>query len=152
MAKGRKKPNKEISEGFASRLKIFVKDREMASFGAKIGASGEMISQYLEGAIPRADILLKISKEVNKSMEWLLTGEENKNKISDWPNDIKEACEIVHKIMTSDNKIAKDALHTNLVAFEDHDSLRIDKKRMDQIEAEIAFLKELYNRKTESGT
>ena len=76
MSKGRQKPDAETSRGFADRLSQFVKDREKASFGKKIGASGEMVTQYLNGSIPRGDTLFNISKAIGRSVEWLLTGQE----------------------------------------------------------------------------
>lgn len=65
-----------------------------------------------------------------------------------WPPEVQKACEIVYKIMTSDNDIAKEALRTNLRIFEDHEEKRkeeIEKKaeindltnRMERMEARI---------------
>lgn len=45
-----------------------------------------MVSKYLSGTIPGGDVLYRISKAVNKSMEWLLTGEEAPTSKETQPN------------------------------------------------------------------
>ena len=127
---------------------------DIPGWSKKIGVTPATVrDKWFKGSYPGADKIIKICNVTGKSANWLLHGStDNVILAQDWTIDIIEACEIVHKIMTSDNKIAKDALHTNLVAFEDHESLRNDRKRMDNMEMEIIFLKELYNAKIKSDT
>jgi transcriptional regulator with XRE-family HTH domain len=50
-----------------------------AEFAARIGVSQGHLSRIEHGETePGAQILLKISREFGKSIEWLLTGEEQK--------------------------------------------------------------------------
>lgn len=77
----RKKSDKSVSDGFAERMKALVKNN--AKFSELIGVSPETVRQYKLGQIPVADVLLNISKVTNKSMEWLLTGQEKPYEISD---------------------------------------------------------------------
>jgi transcriptional regulator with XRE-family HTH domain len=73
----RHKSNKVDTQGFADRLSQFVGENDRASFAKKIGVSAWMVTKYLTGTVPGSDILLEISRTVNRSMEWLLTGQEH---------------------------------------------------------------------------
>ncbi len=42
-----------------------------------LGISQPAVSQYLQGRIPPGDVLLKIARLGNTTIEWLLTGEKN---------------------------------------------------------------------------
>jgi transcriptional regulator with XRE-family HTH domain len=62
----------------AERLKSIVEasgltQRELAE---ALGISQPAVSQYLRGRMPQADVLYRLAKLGNCSMEWLLTGEQ----------------------------------------------------------------------------
>lgn len=118
MARGRKKPNEYMSNGFSERLKMYIGDREMAHFGEKIGTSGEMVNRYLNGAIPSGDILYKIAKAIGRSMEWLLTGTDVEGSPENWEPEIIEACKKLKFVYDAGPRYKK-ALHENLVTFVD---------------------------------
>jgi transcriptional regulator with XRE-family HTH domain len=44
-------------------------------FAGQLGISQAAVSKYLSGRVPPAEVLLKIAKMGNTSMEWILTGE-----------------------------------------------------------------------------
>lgn len=69
---------------FPHRLASLIKglDLSQAEICKKTGISKQALHHYLSGTrIPRADTLLTLSKLLNVSMEYLLTGESDQNKI-----------------------------------------------------------------------
>ncbi|MFA5262105.1 MAG: helix-turn-helix transcriptional regulator [Candidatus Omnitrophota bacterium] len=132
---------------FTGRLKKAIKDTGLNKnvFAREAKIEYNTLMNYLVpkglGRVPEWDQLVKIADATGKSIDWFLTGKKLGSGVIPgvaepgaeygvckswdvWPEEIKDACRIVHKIMTSTNKIAKDALHTNLALFEDHETLR----------------------------
>lgn len=69
---------------------------------SKIGVSAQTVADYVnEKSLPRADILLKISLVLNKSIEWLLTGEDKKSDNCEVKcnKKISELCKKVKKVV-----------------------------------------------------
>jgi len=56
--------------------KAGITQRQLAD---SLGISQPAVSLYLQGRLPPPDVLLKIARLGNTSMEWLLTGEEDGN-------------------------------------------------------------------------
>lgn len=121
MTQGNKKPNKEMAAGFAARLRQFVGPREKSTFGAKVGVSGEMISQYLDGSLPLPDVLYEISRVTGRTMEWFLTGRENAdatpNKYANLPEKILRHVDKLITILQSSDFDTHVAIAENLNAF-----------------------------------
>ncbi len=72
----------------AERIKHIVEasgltQRELAD---ALGISQPAVSQYLRGRMPQADVLYRLAKLGNCSMEWLLTGEQPGHQ----SNEVKE--------------------------------------------------------------
>ena len=117
MGRGKQKPDQDISRGFADRLRQFVGDGEMASFGKKAGTTGEMISRYLDGtSLPRADTLLNISKSINKSTDWLRTGEIRSSECPvNCDKALQEVCKDAKTLIKSETrwgKVMRDGVST----------------------------------------
>lgn len=67
-----------MEKDFSIRLKELIKDTgyNQVEITRKIGLSKNAISNYVNGQIPNAKILLKLSQFLGTSMEYLLTGKE----------------------------------------------------------------------------
>lgn len=75
--KGKEKSDQKVLEVFSGNLKPLVKGD--GDFHRRIGVSKSTASEYINGiSLPRADILYKISLDINKSIDWLLTGEDHR--------------------------------------------------------------------------
>lgn len=69
------KPDPVLAATFGQNLASVIDTN--AELAGKIGVSATAVGEYIKGvALPRADILLKISQVTGKSMAWLLTGVE----------------------------------------------------------------------------
>lgn len=149
--KGKLPPDPALTKEFAKNLKSCIKTNE--SLAEKVGVSPQAVADYVNGiSIPRGDILLKISKVTEKSMQWLLTGEEKPGEFAaTWPEDIRNACQSVHKIMTSDFMRAKEALKSSLSTIEDHIDLGDFKKELEHIKKKLKVLEELHGQELKSG-
>lgn len=64
---------------FGERLKIALKSSgyTQAKITEELNLSKNAITNYVNGRLPKADILYNIAKTLNVSMEWLLTGIES---------------------------------------------------------------------------
>ncbi len=89
-------------EGFGERLALFIEDRKKTAFAKKIGTTPWMVTKYLKhGAIPAGDTLHKISVQIGKSMEWLMTGMGKDTTIA-IPQDILDILEGKHESLKRD--------------------------------------------------
>jgi transcriptional regulator with XRE-family HTH domain len=76
--------------------------------------------------IPDADVLNRMVNILDcEDPGWLLTGNEQKKAITDeeqfmsqWPEEIQNACRQLKEILLSDHRLIKPALLSNLAAFE----------------------------------
>ena len=72
-------------ENFGKRLKIALKSSgyTQSKITEELNLSKNAITNYVNGRLPKADILYDIAKTLNVSMEWLLTGSESESKFND---------------------------------------------------------------------
>lgn len=63
---------------FENRLAKIIKDSGLSQkeFAKKIGVTEQGLGNYLNGRIPKADVLIRIKQMFNLSIDWLLTGSE----------------------------------------------------------------------------
>jgi len=72
---GKQKPDPIITGIFSTNLRACISTNE--SLAEEIKISSQSVADYVNGvSLPRADILYKISQAVGRSMEWLLTGQD----------------------------------------------------------------------------
>lgn len=67
-----------ISESFNERFERLLEEKNLQKkdIALKVGISPNGISTWkITGTIPRADVAIKIAKELNVSVEYLITGE-----------------------------------------------------------------------------
>jgi transcriptional regulator with XRE-family HTH domain len=71
-------------ELFSDRLKMLVcqTGKSQKAVSGEIGISDAALCNYLNGRLPKADELLRISRHFGRSIEWLLTGEGDQYKPS----------------------------------------------------------------------
>lgn len=62
--------------GIGMRIQMIRGKMTQQEFARKIGIKQSYISRYERGRIPKPDVLLKIARFANVSIEWLLTGKE----------------------------------------------------------------------------
>ena len=99
---------------FPERLKKSIDDSKCTQkeIADAIGISSHAFTKYLNGRIPKPDILYRISKYFNKSMEWFLTGEnstfglctEIKKADVIFDSDLKMMIDIITNLMTSNDE------------------------------------------------
>lgn len=72
-------------ENFGERLKIALKSSgySQSKITEELNLSKNAITNYVNGRLPKADILYDIAKSLNVSMEWLLTGTDSESKFND---------------------------------------------------------------------
>lgn len=73
------------------------------------------------GRVPEWDQLVKISNVSNISIDWLLTGKGTANQgcsAERCSEEVQRACTTLREIMISDVPVVKDALISNLAAFQ----------------------------------
>lgn len=70
---------------FGERLKIALKSSgyTQAKITEELNLSKNAITNYVNGRLPKVDILYNIAKTLNVSMEWLLSGIESDFKFND---------------------------------------------------------------------
>lgn len=115
---GKEPPDPEILKIFSENLKGCIPTNDWLA--SKTGLSSQAIADYVNGiSLPRADFLLKISKAVDKSIEWLLTGEEKTHPSCyvECNPEIKPLCEKLKNVINSETKYAK-VLKENIEAFD----------------------------------
>ena len=64
------------SFSFSARLERLLEGKGKAEFARSIGILPQQLSRYLKGRVPDLKTLLKIAAATEKSVEWLVTGEE----------------------------------------------------------------------------
>jgi transcriptional regulator with XRE-family HTH domain len=161
----KKTKEKYLSMAFADKLKNFRESANISqsALAKKIKINQSRIAIIELGAEPYASELIVFSKLLNEPITKLLDISvvvDNQSLLCEFPDktdeelkkEIIKSCKLVQKILLSNNSVAKDALRTNLVAFEDHNRLLTAESRMDNLERELKYLKELYNLKIVSGT
>lgn len=72
--------NKLSDHEFGERLKLSISSSNLTlnDLADRIGVTKNSVNNYVSGRIPGASVLYKLSKVIETSMEWLLTGEEPK--------------------------------------------------------------------------
>ena len=67
----------KLNPGFADRLIKFPTQPDMRpkDLAARIDAPLEVVEACLKGKVPEAEVLYRIAKAFDTTMEWLLTGE-----------------------------------------------------------------------------
>ncbi|OPY13668.1 MAG: helix-turn-helix protein [Syntrophus sp. PtaB.Bin001] len=136
--RGKSKPDPEITKTFSENLKSCIKTNDWLA--GKAGISPQAVSEYTTGkSLPRGDILYNISKAIDKSMEWLLTG---KDPMADdfWAG--REAarlmCEEIIEIVKSGDAGVIQALKNNIDEFKK--SVKKDEK-IRSLEDDISEIK-----------
>lgn len=93
---------------FPNRLRTLIKENHLTQveLSEKLGISKYALNNYVQGTrLPETSILYSISKFFNKSMEWLLTGENNFTNVQQteviFDPDTRDMIEAV-KLMMSD--------------------------------------------------
>jgi len=71
-------PDEDLSGivGIGLRIQMIRGKMTQQEFAKKLGIKQCYISRYERGRVPRPEVLLKIARYANVSMEWLLTGKE----------------------------------------------------------------------------
>ena len=92
------------------------------SFAEKIGSAYDSVRRWCNGkSLPGGPALLKMHEIYGVSIDWLLTGKSAKGAIcphcGDWPDDIRDLCADVKKILESDDEVVRTALQSNIAAF-----------------------------------
>ena len=82
---------------FAERLRLALKSSryKKKKVTEELGLSKNSITNYLNGRIPESTILYKISKLLNVSMEWLISGNDITNKIQGISNLSEEEIHLI---------------------------------------------------------
>lgn len=80
------------TESFGERLRKAFSDAKDAEIARKLGISQPAVKNYMEGRIPSADTLVKISELTNCSIHWLVTGfgEPKVRKQGSFPESVKQ--------------------------------------------------------------
>ena len=118
--KGKQKPDPTLTKIFSANLKSCIKTNE--ALANKVDVSPQAVADYVNGiSIPRGDILYKISKELNKSMEWLLTGDnievvDEKKCSINCDERIMDLCRKVKEVVESNTHWGK-SLEANIHSF-----------------------------------
>lgn len=63
------------ADDFGGRLKLAFGTPEIAEIARKLGTTYQQIKNYVEGRLPKAEVLLQIRESTNVDLDWLLTGE-----------------------------------------------------------------------------
>ena len=81
---------------FSKRLKQSIDESgyTQVELAKNIGISKHSLTKYLSGRIPEATILYSLAKFLGKSMEWLLTGENNDVNITNKSIIVEESFEL----------------------------------------------------------
>jgi len=78
--------HQEALEGFSERLRRVIEREEgrgkKQAFARKIGVKPQQLSRYLHGRIPDAPTLLAIAEGGQVSVDWLLTGREERGAVT----------------------------------------------------------------------
>lgn len=62
-------------ESFAERLKIACDTSEPSEIARLLGLPYQTVANYLGGRLPKAEVLIDLSRKTGVSIHWLLTGE-----------------------------------------------------------------------------
>ncbi len=107
------------------------------AFASALKVSYDTVRSWCMGEfLPGGSQLLSIHKKFGVSIDWLLTGIDpsqmhsqnikeasaiyspSVDSLDGWPEEIKDACRQVRNILLSDHSMIKDALLSNLLAFQ----------------------------------
>lgn len=97
---------------FASRLQIACETGEPAEIARITGLTYQTVKNYLEGRLPTADVLLKLSDTLGVSIHWLLTGtgtrfiEQSSTVVEDW-------------LAENERKVIQEIAKTGGISFEE---------------------------------
>ena len=82
---------------FAERLRFALKSSgyTQKKVTEELGLSKNSITNYLNGRIPESTILYKMSKLLNVSMEWLISGNDITNKVQSISNLSEEEIHLI---------------------------------------------------------
>lgn len=71
-------------KALSTRIRTIMQNQKLtqSEFADLLGISQPAVSQYLQGRVPPADVLLPLARLGNTSIEWILTGEEDAAKAS----------------------------------------------------------------------
>ncbi len=77
-------------QALSARIRTIMRKQGLTQneFADLLGISQPAVSQYLQGRVPPADVLLPLARLGNTSIEWLLTGDE---KTAEAPLAVKES-------------------------------------------------------------
>jgi len=116
----RKKADKSVYEGFGKRIAEATEKRgQNKRLATAVDVSSETVRVWRKGqSLPDVQQLIAISRHINKSIDWLLTGEENKTNcpICNSDKNIKDLCEKV-KILIDSKTHWGDSLQANINSF-----------------------------------
>lgn len=118
---------------FAERLRLALKQAGYTQKRAteELNLSKNAITNYMNGRIPDATILYRLSKLLNVTMEWLLEGDGQP--ISMVSNDcvsVKENCIDIEHIRASDSQeVSSDGIPNNLIELTEDERDLINKYR-----------------------
>ncbi len=124
MAKGKRAPaDPKISRCFAEQMEQIITEGKYTnvSFAEKADISSEMVAQYRNGALPRADILYRISLAAKVPIDKLLTGTERKKERNcdvHCDDALMSLCRKLREIRNSGEPY-KTAIESNILCFED---------------------------------
>ena len=62
-------------ESFAERLKLACDTSEPSEIARLLGLPYQTVANYLGGRLPKAEVLIDLSRKTGVSIHWLLTGE-----------------------------------------------------------------------------
>lgn len=127
------------------------------AFASALKVSYETVRKWCMGEfLPGGSQLFLIHKKFGVSIDWLFTGIDPSqmhefnikeaaavygictDSLDTWPEDIKDACRQVRNILLSDHSMIKDALLSNLLAFQRLHSLEEQNKAKKSTDIEEA--------------
>lgn len=116
----RKKASEHLYADFGGRLSSLLTKKK--PFAAKIGVTYEAVRSWCNGTyLPNTVQLLEIAKELDISIDWLLTGKAPTGNSPHCPVDcdekLRELCEKVKNVVKSKTPYSK-ALTENIHAFD----------------------------------
>ena len=130
----RKKINKVYVGAFRNNINYLIdKHGGPVAFSSKIDVSYQAVLNWSKGEnLPDGGALLKMHEKYGVSIDWLLTGQSANGSAcphcGDWPDDIRDLCAAVKKILESNDAVVRTALRSNIAAFRES----IEKNRRQQ--------------------
>lgn len=146
----RKKTVKTVNKIFAQNIQKLIDDRcagNKREFGASIGVEYDTVRSWCIGEyLPGGSQLLQIREIYDISIDNLLCGIQEKNTpVSEWPEDIKNACLKLKEIMEYNdgqiNTSVQSHLTAGIRAIEKNKKVDVLSERLNNQEKEINSLK-----------